>query len=444
MLRVTGRALPVVQTQQNATTTGYSTIEAFNNLTNYVRIRAFGSAANNALNLGGSGAAAAASNNLSAQGRLDIFTVAGDDLILGTNTVARTTWAGATGNITHAANFTLATTKTLSAGANTLIGSIADKLNAVHLAIASQAIGDLLVADAATTFARLPDVAIGSVLASGGVGALPAYTATPTLTSLGLASGTTGAPSLYHATGGDTNTGLSFAADTIYNSVGGTDRTKLISTRFALKFGAAAYTDTNLFEVTSDGADARGLFITTSTTGVGGIVGRADDPNRTATMFQDGTSSTRGVLTGGAYFVGVSTVPFFGTLTGQDAVFGANDTEFARMVNAGAWTFKRRASFGKGADVASGTTITLGADGNYFHITGTTQIDLITSTNWQAGSVVFLKFNESVTVRHNQAPSGAGVAILLAGAANFAATADDTLTLVYDGTTFRELARTVI
>lgn len=83
---------------------------------------------------------------------------------------------GITGNVT------LTSGRTLAAGANTLITS--DKLNAANLAIASQAVGDLLYADSASTFARLADVAAGSVLASGGVGAAPAWTANGALTGL--------------------------------------------------------------------------------------------------------------------------------------------------------------------------------------------------------------------------------------------------------------------
>lgn len=41
--------------------------------------------------------------------------------------------------------------------------------------IISYAVGDLVYADTATTFAKLPDVAVGSVLRAGGVGAAPAY-----------------------------------------------------------------------------------------------------------------------------------------------------------------------------------------------------------------------------------------------------------------------------
>lgn len=46
------------------------------------------------------------------------------------------------------------------------------------------AAGDLLYAPTTTTLAGLPDVATGQVLVSGGVGVAPAYSATPSLTSL--------------------------------------------------------------------------------------------------------------------------------------------------------------------------------------------------------------------------------------------------------------------
>jgi hypothetical protein len=48
----------------------------------------------------------------------------------------------------------------------------------------SYTIGDLLYASSSTALSKLTDVATGSVLVSGGVGAAPAYSATPTLTSL--------------------------------------------------------------------------------------------------------------------------------------------------------------------------------------------------------------------------------------------------------------------
>lgn len=85
-----------------------------------------------------------------------------------------------------ATSLILSASGTVVVGANTLIGAVADKLNAAHLAIASQAVGDLLVASSTTAFARLPDVATGQVFCSGGVGVAPAYSHSPSLTALTL------------------------------------------------------------------------------------------------------------------------------------------------------------------------------------------------------------------------------------------------------------------
>jgi hypothetical protein len=97
----------------------------------------------------------------------------------------------------------------------------------------------------------------------------------------------------------------------------------------------------------------------------------------------------------------------------------------------------------KGADAASGSTVTLG-NGNLFAVTGTTTINHVTTTGWQAGSLVHLLFAASVTVTHNAgSPPANTAALLLAGAANFSATANDVLTLVYDGTNWVEVCRSV-
>lgn len=102
----------------------------------------------------------------------------------------------------------------------------------------------------------------------------------------------------------------------------------------------------------------------------------------------------------------------------------------------------------QGADVASAGDLTLGQDGNTFEITGTTTINAITTTNWQNGAKITLLFTSNPTVKHNTAGGGSTAVILLSGAADFSATAGDTLTLVYSeigGTNaWREVSRTVI
>jgi hypothetical protein len=125
-----------------------------------------------------------------------------------------------------------------------------------------------------------------------------------------------------------------------------------------------------------------------------------------------------------------------GLLTLEDGIITVGDAEIGGNITVG-----KRLLGARGIDVTSANDITLG-DGNYFHIRGTTQINTISKKNWTAGSVVILQFNESVTVKH--ATAGTGAQLQLASASDFSATAGDTLTLVYDGTYWRETARTAI
>lgn len=143
------------------------------------------------------------------------------------------------------------------------------------------------------------------------------------------------------------------------------------------------------------------------------------------------SATGRGNLTGAASLDGAASI----------AIVGGNPTALQSFSVA-----RGRVQEAMGASVASANQLTLGSDGNSFHITGTTQINLISATGWQSGSIVHLVFDASVTVAHAQAASGAFFPILLAGAANLSATANDTLTLLFDGVVGRwiELARTVI
>ena len=84
----------------------------------------------------------------------------------------------------------------------------------------------------------------------------------------------------------------------------------------------------------------------------------------------------------------------------------------------------------QGADVASANNLSLNAGGDSFEITGTTTINLISSIGWQNGAVIRLVFSSSLTVTNNAGTSGTNINILLAGGANFSATANDCLTLM--------------
>ena len=78
----------------------------------------------------------------------------------------------------------------------------------------------------------------------------------------------------------------------------------------------------------------------------------------------------------------------------------------------------------KGADVASAANLLLGADGNYFDITGTTTITQITAAQSQPGTVVKLHFDSSLIIEHD------GDNIVLPGAVNITVRAGDELEFV--------------
>lgn len=86
----------------------------------------------------------------------------------------------------------------------------------------------------------------------------------------------------------------------------------------------------------------------------------------------------------------------------------------------------------KGADVVSAAAIV--PTGNLFHVTGTTTITSITSTGIIAGTTITIIFDGVLTFTD-------GSNLKLAG--NFVTTADDTITITYDGTNWYEVARTV-
>ena len=83
--------------------------------------------------------------------------------------------------------------------------------------------------------------------------------------------------------------------------------------------------------------------------------------------------------------------------------------------------------------VASAAALPL-PTGQVFHVTGTTNITSITSTNFLAGVCVTLIFDGALTFTD-------GSNLRLAG--NFVTTADDTISLCYDGTNWFETARAI-
>lgn len=100
---------------------------------------------------------------------------------------------------------------------------------------------------------------------------------------------------------------------------------------------------------------------------------------------------------------------------------------------------------GKGADLTAANSMVVGTDGNYFVVNGNTEIRHLSTDGWTPGSIIYLQFTGTPLVKDEYGSPGAGYAdIELSGNSDFQASADDTLSLAYDGTTWREVARTEI
>jgi len=102
-----------------------------------------------------------------------------------------------------------------------------------------------------------------------------------------------------------------------------------------------------------------------------------------------------------------------GAVIGVDVQAYDADTTKNDVANA----FTATQSWAKGADVASASALTLGADGNYFDITGTTSITSITTIG--VGTVVKLQFDGALTLTHHATD------LILPGAANITTAAGD-------------------
>lgn len=133
-------------------------------------------------------------------------------------------------------------------------------------------------------------------------------------------------------------------------------------------------------------------------------------------------------------------------IAGQDhgLLSGLTDddhTQYALVTaRTGGNVYGAREQWKKGADVASASTLTLGSDGNTFVVTGTTTINHITFTNWQAGSVIRLIFASSIVVNNNAgSPPANTAALLLKARTNTQEQAGYIMELLYDGTNFVEM-----
>ncbi len=83
----------------------------------------------------------------------------------------------------------------------------------------------------------------------------------------------------------------------------------------------------------------------------------------------------------------------------------------------------------QGADIASASSISLG-DGNFFHITGTTTINLMSVSNWTPGSRITLYFESNITVNHAASPSAPNYPFIWKTGANKSVLADQIFTFI--------------
>ncbi len=94
------------------------------------------------------------------------------------------------------------------------------------------------------------------------------------------------------------------------------------------------------------------------------------------------------------------------------------------------------------ADVVAANDLVL-AGGNSFTITGNTQINAITTTSWQEGSIVELHLTGTPTLKNNTAGGANTVPLRLAGAVDFTITGYTVLQLQYKDAFWNEVGRTV-
>lgn len=117
--------------------------------------------------------------------------------------------------------------------------------------------------------------------------------------------------------------------------------------------------------------------------------------------------------------VDLSTTAASNSPAGSDSI-GTSLDDFLRAIQA---ILKQQ--FSAGTTLASGTTITPLADGNYITVSGTTTITTIASTNSWNGRVIVIKFSGALQLTHS-------ATLIMPNAANYTTTANDVLAFVQE------------
>ena len=81
----------------------------------------------------------------------------------------------------------------------------------------------------------------------------------------------------------------------------------------------------------------------------------------------------------------------------------------------------------------SASTLELGI-GNRHRVTGTATINLIAKQNMKGGTLFVLHFTAAASIAHNQAASGLGKPVMLAGSVTLVLSANDQVIFQYDAT----------
>lgn len=96
---------------------------------------------------------------------------------------------------------------------------------------------------------------------------------------------------------------------------------------------------------------------------------------------------------------------------------------------------------GQGATLTAANVMTTGSDGNSFPVIGSTQINAITTTNRQAGTIISFVFTGTPLLRNNQVAPAGSAPLLLAGGVDYTAATNDAITFLYDGSFWHEMSR---
>jgi hypothetical protein len=346
---------------------------------------------------------------------------------------------------------------------------------------ASYTVGDTLYASASNALSRLPAVAIGQVLISGGTSTAPAWSSSPPVTAILLGDGNVSNPAARFSS--DANTGMyRVGSDNLGFAVGGVQMLDLTTTGlaigaanpgymlYAIGTTASCYFRTNdsgsyskflatndsfgsVFEARSFGSAVAGSTFGYSTANQVQVIATACSSMIIGTTVSAdivfGTNNTaRTIMTASEGVIrgvnGTNSVPNYSftgdtdngiayqTTNSWSAIAGGNK---AVTFDSDGATLNQRARFSRGSSVAAASTITLG-DAHYFALTAASPqtISYITITNWTGGRVILYRdSDEDITIEHNaSSPTGSTKPIHCIGGSDVVLGEFDHIELIYN------------